>query len=415
MNLELFIARRLFFDKENKNGISNSVISIAVFGIALGMAVMILSVAVVTGFKEQVRQKVTGFGSHILIGNYDTNNSYEANPINKNQGFYPDIEKVSGIEHIQVFATKAGIIKTKTDIQGVVLKGVDSDFDWSFFNQSIIDGNSFKISKDHKTDSVLISSYLAALLKLKTGDPLFMYFIHDPIKAKRFIISGIYSTDLQELVDKLFVICDITHVQKLNDWSENQINGFEIMVSDFDQLDKMTEIVNNQVGAIYEKGKEQLTVKNIKEIYPQIFDWLELTNTNVWIILGLMILVSVFNMISGLFVIILERTNMIGILKALGARNFSISKVFLYHASFLIGKGLLLGNAIGIGLGLIQFYFKFVRLDPSTYYIDSVPINIKIWHIVLLNVGTLLITTFMLVIPSLIISKIRPAKAIKFA
>ncbi len=414
MNLEWFIARRLFYAKENKDGISNSVISIAVFGIALGMAVMILSVAIVTGFKEQVRQKVIGFGSHILISNYDTNNSYEAYPISKNQSFYPDIEKVKGIKHIQVFATKAGIIKTKTDFQGVVLKGVAPDFDWSFFNQNIIEGSSFKITNGYKTDSVLISKYLASLLKLKIGDPLFMYFISDPIKMKRFKIAGIYSTDLQEL-DKLFVIGDIGHVQRLNDWSENQISGFEILVDDFDNLDQMATTVDSQVGSQYIEGKEQLTVKSIKDIYPQIFDWLELTNTNVWIILGLMVLVSVFNMISGLFVIILERTNMIGILKALGARNFSISKVFLYHASFLISKGLILGNLIGIGLGLIQYHYHFVKLDPSTYYIDSVPINFKIWHIVLLNAGTLLITIFMLVIPSLIISRIRPAKAIKFA
>jgi lipoprotein-releasing system permease protein len=414
LNLEFFIARRLFFAKDNKAGISDSVISIAVFGIALGMAVMILSVAIVTGFKEQVRKKVTGFGGHILISNYDTNNSYEAYPVGKKQSFYPDIENIKGIKHIQVFATKAGIIKTKSDIQGVVLKGVGEDFDWNFFDESLVEGNSFKIVKGQKTDSVIISRYLASLLKLKTGDPLFMYFIHDPIKMKRFTISGIYSTDLQEF-DKLFVIGDIAHVQKLNDWSENQVNGFEILVDNFDELDKMTSIVNKEVGTKYIEGKEQLTVTSIKDSYPQIFDWLELTNTNVWIILGLMILVSIFNMISGLFVIILERTNMIGILKALGAVNYSISKVFLYHAAFLISKGLLIGNFIGIALGMIQLHFKFVKLDPSTYYIDSVPINFKIWHIVLLNAGTLIITTLMLVIPSFIISRIRPANAIKFA
>ena len=414
MNLELFIARRLFFSKENKSGISNSVITIAIFGIALGMAVMILSVAIVTGFKEQVREKVTGFGSHILITNYDNNNSYEAHPINKNQDFYPSLEKVDGVKHIQAFATKAGIIKTKTDIQGVVLKGVGSDFDWFFFQKSITKGKCFKVVEGKKTDNVLISSYLAALLKLKIGDPLFMYFMNDPIKMKRFTISGIYSTDLQEL-DKLFVIADIAHVQKLNDWTENQVNGFEVSVKDFDDLDQMTSIITKKIGTKYYKGKEQLSIKSIRELYPQIFDWLELTNTNVWIILGLMVLVSVFNMISGLFVIILEKTNMIGILKALGARNMSISKVFLYNAAFLISKGLLYGNIIGIGLGIIQYHFKIIKLDPSTYYIDSVPINFKIWHILLLNIGTLLITTFMLLAPSLIISKIRPAKAIKFA
>jgi lipoprotein-releasing system permease protein len=414
LNLELFIARRLFFTKENKEGISNSVITIAIFGIALGMAVMILSVAIVTGFKEQIRQKVTGFSSHILIANYENNNSYEASPVSAIQSFYPDIQNINGIKHIQTFATKAGIIKTKTNFQGVVLKGIGTDFDWSFFNSSMVDGKTFKIDKDQKNDSVIISRYLASLLKLKTGDPLFMFFINDPIKMRRFIVSGIYSTDLQEF-DKLFVLGDIAHVQKLNDWTESQVNGFEVIIDNFDDIERMTKIIKKEVGAEYIKGKEQLAVSNIKESYPQIFDWLDLTNTNVWIILGLMIVVSTFNMISGLFIIILERTNMIGILKALGARNSSISKVFLYHAAFLISKGLLLGNVIGIVLGFIQYKFEIVKLDPSTYYIDSVPVNFKIWHILLLNAGTLIITTLVLIIPSLIISRIRPAKAIKFA
>ncbi len=414
MNLELFIARRLFFTKENKEGISNSVISIAVFGIALGMSVMILSVAIVTGFKEQIRQKVTGFSSHILIGNYDNNNSYEAYPVSSKQSFYPEIENIKGIKHIQTFATRAGIIKTKTNFQGVVLKGVGNDFDWTFFNSSLVDGKSFRVNREQKNDSVIISRHLASLLKLKKGDPLFMLFIHDPIKMKRFVISGIYSTDLQEF-DKLFVLCDIAHVQKLNDWTESQVNGFEVIIDNFDDIERMTRIIKKEVGTEYIKGKEQLAVSNIKESYPQIFDWLDLTNTNVWIILGLMVVVSIFNMISGLFIIILERTNMIGILKALGARNYSISKVFLYHAAFLISKGLIFGNVIGIVLGFIQYKFEIVKLDPSTYYIDSVPINFNIWHILLLNAGTLLITTLVLIIPSLIVSRIRPAKAIKFA
>ncbi|MFN8257686.1 MAG: FtsX-like permease family protein [Bacteroidales bacterium] len=414
MNFEFFIARRIFFAKESKKGISDSVISIAVFGIALGMAVMILSVAIVTGFKEEVRKKVTGFGSHVLIGNLDNNNSFEANPIEKNQDFVPVLKSTKGIKHIQVFATKAGIIKTNSDIQGVVLKGVGEDYDWSFFNENILQGECFKVTAGKKTDNVIISRFLASMLKLKIGDPLYMYFIHDPIKMKRFTISGIYSTDLQEF-DKLYVICDIAHVQKLNDWSSNQVNGFEVLVNDFDKVDEMATIVNNKIGTIYSENTEMFSVTSIKEIYPQIFDWLELTDTNVWVILGLMIVVSIFNMISGLFVIILEKTNMIGILKALGTNNFSICKIFLYNAAFLISKGLFLGNLIGIGLGLIQSWFKIIKLDPSTYYIDSAPVNFKIWHILLLNLATLVITVLMLVVPSLIISKIKPAKAIRFA
>jgi lipoprotein-releasing system permease protein len=415
LNLELFIARRLLSAKENRQGISNSVISIAIIGIALGMAVMILSVAIVTGFKEQIKNKVTGFGSHIIITNYDTNNSYESTPISRDQHFYPDLVNEKGIKHIQIFATKAGIIKTKTDIQGVILKGVGPDYDWNFLKESMLEGSIIQIDSNRpKSDQVLVSKHIASLLKLKTGDPLFMYFIHDPIKARRFNISGIYSTDFLEF-DKLFVIADIRQVQGLNEWPENKINGFEIIIDDFEQIDKMKELVENRVSTIYEKDKEQLLVRSAKDIYPQIFNWLELTNTNVWVILGLMVLVGTFNMISGLFVIILERTNMIGILKALGAKNFSISKVFLYHAAFLIGKGLLWGNLIGIGLALLQYYFEIVKLNPATYYIDKVPINIQLLHLIMLNAGTLIVTTAMLVLPSLIISRIKPAKAIKFA
>jgi lipoprotein-releasing system permease protein len=414
LNLELFIARRLLFAKENKQGISNSVVSIAIIGIALGMAVMILSVAIVTGFKQEIRKKVTGFGAHIIITNYDTNNSYESTPLLKTQSFYPDIENVKGIKHIQTFATKAGIIKTKSDIQGVVLKGVGADFDWQFLEGTVQKGSRFKVEEGKKTDSVLISKHIASLLRLNVGDPLFMYFMDEPIKMRCFKICGIYSTDFLEF-DKLYVICDIAQVQKLNEWPENKINGFEIIIDEFDEIDQMKRAVEEAVATKYIQGQEQLQVRSAKDIFPQIFNWLELTNTNVWIILGLMVLVGTFNMISGLFVIILERTSMIGTLKALGAKNFSISKVFLYHAAFLIGKGLLLGNLIGIGLALMQYYFKIVKLNPATYYIDQVPINLQLWHLVLLNVCTLLITTAMLILPSLIISSIKPSKAIKFA
>ena len=414
MNTELFIARRLFFAKESKGGISNSVLTIAIFGIALGMAVMILSIAIVTGFKEQVQRKVTGFGAHILITNYDNNNSYAANPVNKSPSFYPDLADKEGIKHIQVYATKAGIIKTETDIQGVVLKGVDHDYDWTFFEENMLEGASFKVLEGKKTDDIIISKYLASLLRLKLGDHLFMYFVHEPIRNRRFSIAGIYSTDLQEF-DKLFVLADIGHVQKLNGWTSEQVDGFEVQIDNFDQLDLLKAEVDNRVGSIYEEGKEQLYVESVKDKYPQIFEWLDLTNTNVWVILVIMILVGTINMVSGLLVIILERTSMIGVLKALGARSFGISKVFLYHGAFLISKGLLLGNLIGLGLGYLQYYLKIIKLDPTTYYIDSVPINFKLWHILALNAGTLFITTLVLVLPSLFIAFIRPAKAIKFA
>ncbi len=415
MNTEFFIASRLFFAKERKNEISHSVLTIAIIGIALGIAVMLLSVAIVTGFKEKVRQKVIGFGSHIVVSNYSTyNNSYTVEPVEKQQSFYPDITDVEGIKHIQIFANKAGIIKTKTDIQGIVLKGVGSDYDWSFFDKNMLEGKSFRVSEDKKTNEVVISKYIASLLKLKLGDYLYMYFVDEHVKMRRFVISGIYSTDLQEF-DKLFVLADIGHVQKLNNWTNNQIDGFEIIVDDFEQLDEMTAKVNDTVGTIYEKDKAQLEVENILSIYPQIFAWLQLINTNVWIILIIMIIVGTVNMVSGLLVIILERTNMIGVLKALGAKSFSISKIFLYNGALLVAKGIIIGNVIGIGLGLFVHYSQIIKLDPSTYYIDTVPINFELTHIIAVNLGTLIVTGMVLIIPSLVVAFIMPAKAIKFA
>jgi len=420
LDIEFFIAKRLFSAEENKKKLSNAVVSIAIVGIALGMVVMILSVAIVTGFKQQVSEKITGFASHIVITDYSINTSYETTPVSKAQSFYPDIENEEGIKHIQVFALKAGIIKTKTDIQGIVLKGVDQDFDWNFFKKSMVSGKIFQVYEKSKNDSVIISEYIANLLKLKVGDPLFMYFINrhsssnNPVKQRRFTIGGIYNTGLVEF-DKAFVICDIKHVQKLNDWTQNQVSGFEINIDNFEDLEAMTNLVYDRTNTTYEKGKKQLLVKNIKDNYSNIFDWLELSDTNVWIILTLMILVGGFNMISGLLVIILERTNMIGILKAMGARNYSIRKIFLYNAAFLVGKGMLWGNLIGIILCIIQAQFHIVKLDPTTYYIDAVPINLKILHLILLNIGTLLVTTAMLIFPSMYISKISPVKAIRFS
>ncbi len=284
----------------------------------------------------------------------------------------------------------------------------------------MVKGKTFVLRDDVKNDSVIISKHVATLLKLKVGAPLFMYFINQNKKAKnttkqrRFTISGIYSTGLEEF-DQKFVICDIKQVQKLNEWTDNQVSGFEITIDNFDELQTITDKTYEQIGAIYEKDAEQLQIRSIRDNFPHIFDWLELSDTNVWIILILMLLVGGFNMISGLLVIILERTNMIGILKSLGAKNVNIRKIFLYNASFLIGKGMVWGNLIGIVLCIIQYQFGIFKLDPATYYIDAVPINLKVVHLILLNAGTIAVTTAMLVLPSMFISKISPAKAIRFS
>ena len=386
---------------------------IAIIGIALGLAVMILSVAIASGFKTEISNKIIGFGSHIQILNYDTNLSFETNPINKKQAFYGDIKDLMGIKNIQEFAIKGGLIKTKDDFQGVVLKGIGSDFDWSFFDNNIVEGKSFRVSDSVRTNDILISKYIADLLKLKLGDKVISYFIQEPMRMRSFSISGIYETSLAEF-DERFALVDIKHIQKLNNWNKNQISGFEILLSDFSKLDKMTDDVRDIIGFRFNPDGSKLKVVSIKEKYYQMFDWLELTDTNVWIILILMVAVAGFNMISGLLILILERTNMIGILKALGTKNWSIRKIFLYQSGFIISKGLLWGNIMGLTLCFLQAQFQIIKLDAASYYLTAVPINLKLWFVLALNAGTLIITVLMLLVPSYIISRLSPEKTIKF-
>jgi len=413
LNVALYIARRINSSVRNKKSLSHPIITIATAGIALGLAVMIISVAIVTGFKKEIRNKVSGFGSHIQILNFDSNKSFETQPIEKDKGYYPFIKTLKGVKHMQVFATKAGIIKTKDEIQGVVLKGVGSDYDWSFFKKNLIAGDVFKIDDSIKSKNILISQTLANLLKLKPGQDIAMFFIQDPPRMQRFTISGIYNTSLDEF-DKLFVLCDIKHIQKLNNWSPNLVSGFEVEIEEFNELDRMNEEISNIINYDFFENNTRMRVISIREKHPQIFDWLGLMDMNVWVILILMVAVAGVNMISGLLILILERTNMIGVLKSVGAENFRIRNIFLYQSVFIISKGLFWGNLIGISICLIQQQFHVLKLDPASYYLDAVPVNFNIPYILLLNIGTLLITVFMLVLPSLIISSISPAKTIRF-
>lgn len=413
MNTELFIAKRLFSDKSVKKTISHPIMRIAIVGITLGLAVMILSVAIASGFKTEISNKIIGFGSHIQIINYDTNLSFETNPINKNQAFYGDIKNLMGIQSIQQYAIKGGIIKTKEDFQGVVLKGIGSDFDWTFFEQNMVEGESFIVNDSVSTNKIIISKHVANLLKLNVGDKIAAFFIQEPMRMRSFKISGIYETSLIEF-DEKFALVDIKHIQKLNNWSANEISGFEILLTDFSDLDKMTTDVRDIVGFNFNPDGSKLKVIGIKEKYYQMFDWLALTDTNVWVILALMVAVAGFNMISGLLILILERTNMIGILKALGTKNWSIRKIFLYQSGFIISKGLLWGNIIGLLMCFLQAKFQIIKLDAASYYLTAVPINLKLWHVLALNAGTLIITVLMLIIPSYIISRLSPEKTIKF-
>jgi lipoprotein-releasing system permease protein len=379
----------------------------------MGLAVMILAVSTLTGFKKAIREKVVGFGSNIQIIHYDSNLSFETVPISDTQEFIPKIKKIPGIRHIQVFATKAGIIKTEEDIQGVVLKGIGSDYDWSYFKSNLVDGSVFTVSDTGRSDKVIISKKISDMLKLRTGDTFVMHFIQDPPRMRKFTISGIYETSLEEF-DKMYVFCDIGHIRKLNGWADDMVSGFEIFIEDFDNLDEMTLAVKDAVGYKIVEEETKLKVENIRRKYPQIFDWLNFQDINVIIIILLMLVVAGFNMISGLLILILEKTNMIGVLKALGSEDITIRRVFLFQAAYLIGKGLLWGNVIGIGLAFLQLKTGLLTLDPTSYYIKTVPVNLELSHILLLNFGTMAAIIIMLLVPSQLISRITPVKAIRY-
>jgi lipoprotein-releasing system permease protein len=413
MNLPYFIANRLIKGRREGTSFSRPINVIAIIGIAMGLAVMILAVAILTGFKQQIREKVVGFGSHIQILNFDSNISFETTPISDTQEFVPKIKQIPGIRHMEVFATKAGIIKTDKDIQGVVLKGVGSDFDWSYFISCMVNGSVFTVSDTGRTDKVIISKKISDMLSLKTGDSFAMHFIQDPPRMRKFTISGIYETSLDEF-DKMFVFCDIGHIKRLNGWEDDQVSGFEVFIDDFDRLDEMTLAIRDAIGYKIAEDETKFKVTNIRIKYPQIFDWLNFQDINVIIIILLMLVVAGFNMISGLLILILEKTNMIGILKALGSEDTIIRRVFLYQAAYLIGKGLLWGNLIGIGLAFIQLKTGVISLDPSSYYIKTVPVNLDFIHVLLLNAGTMVAIVIMLLVPSQLISRITPVKAIKY-
>ncbi|MBL4669299.1 MAG: ABC transporter permease [Flavobacteriales bacterium] len=407
LNLEYFISKNIIKGDSRSKRITKPIIRISIIAIALGLIVMIISLSIVGGFQREIRNKVIGFGSHIQITSYDSQNTYEATPISIDQDFYPSLEKSEGIKHIQIYATKAGIIKTKEDIYGVVVKGVGSDFDWSFFNEKIIDGSSFVVT-EKKDNSILLSNHIAIKMKLKVGDKMFLYFIqkNGQLRPKDFIVKGIYQTGLEQF-DNLYVIADIAHLQKRNGWDKNQVGGFEVLIDDYNDLDEMGIYV-------YERIDYNLHSSTIKERHPDIFGWLSYQDYNIYVIIILMMVVAVINIVSALLILILERTNMIGILKALGMPNWNVRKIFLYNAVYLIIKGLVWGNVIGISLCLIQQQFGILTLPEETYYVSIVPIEMNVSNILLLNIGTLSVCILMLLIPSYVITKISPVKAIRF-
>ncbi|MDR3061558.1 MAG: ABC transporter permease [Dysgonamonadaceae bacterium] len=414
MNTEFFIAKRIYFSKDGEKKVSPPAIRIAMTSIALGLAVMILSVAIVIGFKQEVRKKIIGFGSHIQISDFSNNNSYESFPIILSDSIIDHvILSTPNVAHIQLYATKPGIMKTDEDFMGIVLKGVGTDYDWNFFKQNLIEGSVPQISNDSTSSLVLISRIMSQKMHLDAGDSFLSFFIQDGVRARKFYISGIYETNFSEY-DKLFILSDIKQVRRLNQWESDQVSGAEILVKNYDKLDETAESLYYEMSMLKDRNGNSFLAQSIKQLNPEMFSWLGILDTNVVVIIILMLAVAGFSMISGLLIIILERANMIGILKVLGENNTSIRRIFLYIAAFIIGKGLFWGNLIGLGIGLLQQQYEIIKLDPSSYYVSSVPIELNIWHVILINTGTLLLSLLMLLGPSYLVARILPAKSIRF-
>lgn len=411
MNLEYFIAKRIHFRQDRKH-VSRPAVRIAILGIAIGLTVMLLAVSIVTGFKKEIRNKTIGFGGHIQITNFDSNNTYELTPIMLNDTLKNELAAIPGVKHIQAFATKPGIIKTNEQFQGIVLKGIDKHFDWDFFKSNLLEGDILHIG-DSLQNQAVISKHLADLFKLKLGDSFFSYFMQDQVRARKFTISGIYSTNFIEY-DKLFILTDMRHIRQLNNWQDSEVSGYEILINNFDEIDEIGDQVYFKTANKAQANGNMLYTQTIRDINPQIFSWLDLLDINVWVILFLMLAVAGFNMISGLLILILERTTMIGILKSIGATNWSVRKIFLYHSLFLIGKGMLWGNIIGVSICAIQYFTGIIPLDPEAYYIATVPVLFN-WPLIIgLNIGTLLASILMMIGPSYLITKILPAKIIRY-
>ncbi|MBC5841019.1 MAG: ABC transporter permease [Flavobacteriaceae bacterium] len=410
MNLEYFIAKRLITAKDYKSSISAPIIKIAISAIAIGMIMMIVSVATGIGLQEKIREKIAAFNGHIVISNFDSNQSDATlSPISKTQKFYPKFNSVPSVNHIQAIASKAGIIRTETAFEGIMYKGVGPDYKWDNIKEYLVAG----VIPDYKNklnEDVLISQFLANRLNLKVGEKFNTFFMKEGQNklpnSRRFTIVGIFNSGFQEF-DATYVLGDIRHIQRINKWKPDQVGAFEVFVNDFDALSAIGEQVYKETGST-------LDSKTIIEKYSYIFEWLQLFDFNIIVILIVMIVVATINMVVALLVLILERTQMIGILKALGANNWTVRKVFLYNASYLIIRGLFWGNLIGIAILLIQKYFGVVTLDPANYYVSQAPVYFNLWYIVLLNLGTIVTCFLVLLIPSFIITKISPVKAIRF-
>lgn len=409
MNLEYFIAQRVQNSTAYKNSVSAPIIKIATAAIAIGMIVMIIAVATGVGLQKKIREKVSAFNGDVTISLFDRNNSITTvRPISINQEFYPDFTSVPEVIHVQAVATKGAMIRTATDFEGVILKGVGTDYRWESFQEFLIEGKLPDVSQETTSKDILISDDISRRLGLKVGDKAPTYFMkenEEPL-PRAFTVVGIYDSGLEEY-DTKFILGDIRNIQKINKWEEGEVGKFEVFIGDFEQIDDVGKEVFLNVP-------QTLDAQTIKDQYPTIFQWLALLDGNIYGIICVILIVGIINMITALLVLILDRTNMIGVLKSMGATDWMVRKVFLYNAMSLILKGLLWGNVIGLGLVALQYFFAPLTLDPTTYYVSEAPVYISWWHILLLNVGTFTICLFVLIIPTYIVSRISPVKAMRF-
>lgn len=413
MNFPLFIATHIYGNKEDKRKVSRPAISIATAGVAIGLAVMIASVCVVLGFKHTIRDKVIGFGSHITVANFLTLQSADQYSVCMNDSMINVLKHIDGVKHVQRFAMKQGILKTDSDFLGVMFKGIGPEYDTTFIHNNKVEGNIPQFSDRNSHNKIVISKMMANKLHLKVGDKIYSYFIDNDVRARRFIIAGIYQTNLTKF-DENIVFTDLYTTVHLNGWENDQASGAELTIQDFNKINEVEQIIINKVNRTVDHYGETYSSETIQEGNPQIFSWLDLLDLNVWVILGLMVCVAGFTMISGLLIIILERTQMIGVLKALGAKNRTIRHAFLWFSVFVIGKGLLWGNIMGIGIVILQQLTGIVKLDPQTYYVNIVPVEMNIPLIILINVATLAVSVFVLIAPSYLISHIHPAKSMHY-
>ena len=413
-SFEYHIASRLFFDRQQGKQVSRPAVRIALIGIAVGLAVMIAAVCIVIGFKHEVEAKVMGLSSHIQMSNYHSNYSYEMLPIERPDTLPALLSDIPNVAHVQKFTTKTGMLKTDEEVQAMVFKGIADDFDWTFLEARIEEGDVPDYRAEKMSDQVLISSYTARQMRLGVGDSFFAYFTRDEqILARKWRVAAIFDTHFSEF-DRHFVLVDNRQLARLNGWDAGETGGMEIFVQDIRKLSDTDVEVYNRLFAFGSERNIAYYTQSVYELNPQIFGWLDLLDMNVWLILALMIFVSGFNMISGLLILILERTNLIGMLKAMGAANVSVRKIFLWLSAMLIGRGMLWGNVLGIGLCALQYFFHLIPLDPAVYYVSSVPVEFNVWLLLLLNVGVAFVSFLMMLLPSGLVGKIAPVKAIRF-